>query len=144
MNQTAALFNLRCKRCGDTLQSMTILLPLHKADPDTLPCQNSEHLAEHFVDPCPACHNHGRRTDCTICKGTNQVLTPILIEFEYHKAGMEVWQDCEIKFVRESLFDYYRNVDDVISAMYAGQPVRTPWYFFRVKARVNALEEVKL
>lgn len=146
----APLLKLHCPICKGTQESMTILLPEHERDNDFVditdrcpePCPGSNTLASHFVDTCPACENHGRRQDCVICHGKNKVLTPINIEIERKYDDESIWETIPLGTARLSLGANFKNADDVISAIYSGMPVRTPWAEFRIKPRVNAPQEV--
>ena len=143
---SAQLFNLKCHVCGQVQQSMTILLPEHGSSAMNgngiyaIPvCEGSNTLAHFFADECPACQVHGRRADCGICKGKNEVLTAIEINIQRKaiETTPEDWEEIELERVSSRFDQCFKNPDDAISAMYSGQPVRTPFAFYRIKPRIN-------
>lgn len=135
----APLLKLKCDACGGVFESMIILLPEHDYNDHTtfkpLACPGSNTLATRFVDMCPICEVHGMRDDCSCCKGTHEVYTPIVPRIEQELNG--VWMELSFDGIREIFAKLSTNPDECIAALYAGEIIKTKTCTYRRVAGAN-------
>lgn len=99
---------LQCPYCYQTFQNTTILLPRHESHQPNA-ADNGWHLEKCIGSDCLA---------KTIIR--DGITAPLALEFETYINHEFGWQSYSEEKTRHDLGIFYRNVDEMIAEMYAG------------------------